>query len=100
MARHAIKDDKKGREIITSAKAKHQLVYKVMDEQGSIVLQLQDLIALGQGTVPNAPVETDDVEVRQRFVPVAASLDDEKQPDVNKYLAATALFTGLVGFPG
>ena len=87
VARHKITK----KEHITSAKDKHAKVLKALDSQGAFVLQLQDLILIQTGTVPNAPAATEFVQVRQRFLPSAVAVDEEKRPNADRFLTARFL---------
>ena len=76
---------------ILNAKDKHEKVLKAVDSKGALVVQLQDLVQLQQGNVPNEPVVTEAVQVRQRYLPTAACLEEDKRPHVNSFLAARFL---------
>ena len=87
VARHKVTNA----DYILNAKEKHEKVVKAVDSKGALVVQLQDLVQLQQGNVPNAPIVIEAVQVRQRYLPTAASLHEDQQPDVNSFLAARFL---------
>ena len=74
-----------------SAKANHGNVCKAVDEQGSILIKLQDIRSRGEGKLPITTVDTDTVLARTRYVPTADETELEDIKRANKYLAARFL---------
>ena len=86
MARHQALTDQEA-----SAKAKHGIVCKAVDEQGSLLLKLQDIRSRGDGKLPITTGDTDTVLARTRHVPTVDETELEDIKRANKYLAARFL---------
>ena len=81
------------------AKKSHEKIWNVVDAQRTFTVDFQHLDMLRRGSMPHMKAQSNQVLIRQRFVPVANAFeftDDEQGKNANMFLGAR--FSGTVCF--